>query len=142
LDLQLAGMAGTALREVGMDDARFGEATGPLFLIFTSREHPPASVQLVGDLDLTVVACLLNWARAFAARPVPAVRVDLSGLKFADVAGLRALAEACCLLRRSGCLIDITAQSESVRRLTALTGIAIPADSGRIGGGVAARITH
>jgi anti-anti-sigma factor len=125
-----------------MDDSPSGEATGPLFLIFTSREHPSASVQLVGDLDLTVVTCLLNWACAFAARPVPSVRVDLSGLKFADVAGLRALSEACGLLRRSGCLIDITGQSASVRRLAALTGIAIPAAGARIGGGAAARITH
>jgi hypothetical protein len=36
------------------------------------------------------------------------------------------------MLRRSGCLIDITGQPESVRRLTALTGIAIPAGGGRI----------
>jgi anti-anti-sigma factor len=111
-----------------MDDSRSGEETDPLFLIFTSRERRSASVKLVGDLDLTVTACLLHWARAFAARPVPAVRMDVSGLKFIDVAGLRALSEACGMLRRSGCLIDITGQSESVSRLTALTGIAIPAD--------------
>jgi anti-anti-sigma factor len=125
-----------------MDDSPSGEETGPLFLIFTSREHPSASVKLVGDLDLTVTACLLNWARAFTARPVPAVRVDLSGLKFTDVAGLRALNEACGMLRRSGCQVDITGQSEPVSRLTALTGIAIPVDGCRIGGGVAARINR
>jgi anti-anti-sigma factor len=114
-----------------MDDLPVRE-TGPLFLIFTSRAHPPASVKLVGDLDLTVTSCLLRWASAFAARPVPAVRVDLSGLAFTDVAGLRALTEACSMLRRSGCLIDITGLPESVRRLTALTGIAIPARSGQM----------
>ena len=110
-----------------MDDSRSGEETAPLFLIFTSRERRSASVKLVGDLDLTVTACLLRWARAFAARPVPAVRLDLSGLKFIDVAGLRSLAEACATLRRSGGLIDVTGQPESLRRLAALTGIAIPA---------------
>jgi anti-anti-sigma factor len=116
---------------VGVDYSR-GQETGPHFRIFTSRQEPPASVKLVGELDLTVAGCLLHWARAFAARPVPVVRVDLSGLKFTDVAGLRALTEACGMLRRSGCQIDITRQSESVRRLTALTGIAIPADCGRV----------
>jgi anti-anti-sigma factor len=110
-----------------MDDSPSGEETRPLFLIFTARERRSASVELAGDLDLTVVGCLLDWARAFAARPVPAVRVDISGLTFIDVAGLRALAEACGMLQRSGCLIDITGRSESVSRLTALTGIAIPA---------------
>jgi hypothetical protein len=53
-------------------------------------------------------------------------------VKFTDVAGLRALTEACGILRRSGCDVDIIRLSESVCRLTALTGIAIPADSGRI----------
>jgi anti-anti-sigma factor len=110
-----------------MDDSHSGEETRPLFLIFASGERRSASVELVGDLDLTVVGCLLDWARAFAARPVSAVRVDVSGLTFIDVAGLRALAEACGMLQRSGCLIDITGRPESVSRLTALTGIAIPA---------------
>jgi anti-anti-sigma factor len=114
-----------------VDDPR-SQGAGPQFLIFTSRQDPPPSVKLVGDLDVTVAGCLLHWACAFAARPVPAVRVDLSGLKFADVAGLRALAEACGLLRRSGCDIDIIRPSESVRRLAALTGITLPAGGVRI----------
>jgi anti-anti-sigma factor len=116
-------------------DHSHSQETGPHFLILTSRQGPPTSVKLVGDLDLTAAGCLLHWARAVAACPVPAVRVvrvDLSGLEFTDVAGLRALTEACGLLRRSGCLIDITWQPASVRRLTALTGIAIPACGGRI----------
>jgi anti-anti-sigma factor len=124
-------MPGTVRAGVGVDDSRFQE-TGPQFLILTSRHEPPTSVKLVGDLDLTVTGCLLHWACAFAARPVPAVRVDLSGLRFTDVAGLRALTEACGILRRSGCHIDVIRPSGSVCRLAALTGIAIPADSDRI----------
>jgi anti-anti-sigma factor len=108
------------------------QQTGPHFLIFTSRQERPATVKLIGELDLTVTGCLLHWARAFAARPVFAVRVDLSGVEFTDVAGLRALTEACGTLRRSGCLIDVARPSEAVRRLTALTGIVIPADGARI----------
>jgi anti-anti-sigma factor len=130
-DPQLPGAVGTARAGVGVNDSRFPE-TNSHFLIFTSRQDRPASVKLVGDLDLTVTGCLLHWARAFAARPVPAVRVDLSGLEFADLAGLRALTEACGTLRRSGCRIDITRQSAALCRLTALTGIAIPADGARI----------
>jgi anti-anti-sigma factor len=115
-----------------MDDLRSRAEPGPLFLIFTVREDPPASVKLVGDLDVTMTTCLLGWARAFAARPVRAVEMDLSGLKFADLAGLRALTEACGMLRQSGCLIGITGQPDAVSRLTALTGMAIPSDGGRI----------
>lgn len=81
---------------------------------------------LVGDLDTTAAGCLQAWTRWFTAGRVPgAVCLDLSDLRFVDLGGFRALAEACNLLRRRCASVELTGQAESLDRIAGLMGSAL-----------------
>jgi anti-anti-sigma factor len=95
----------------------------PVLRILIARNGRGAQVALVGDLDVTAVGCLQDWARSFTAGPPPeAVRLDLSDLGFVDIAGFRALAEACGLLRRRCASVKLAGVPESLSRIADLTG--------------------
>jgi anti-anti-sigma factor len=95
----------------------------PVLRIFTTRDGRDAQVALAGDLDITAVGCLEDWARSFTAGPPPgAVRLDLSDLVFVDMAGFRALAAACGLLQRRCAAVGLTGRPESLNRIADLTG--------------------
>jgi anti-anti-sigma factor len=101
------------------------DARGSL-LIFTTRRGRTAQVSLTGELDVTVAACLTDWAEHFTAGPARAVRLDLSGLGFADVAGTRALAQVCRLLQAWSRSFELSGVPAAVSRVTGLTGIRLP----------------
>jgi anti-anti-sigma regulatory factor len=101
------------------------DASGHL-VIFASRKLRCARVSLVGTLDLNSASFLTNWAREFSAGPLRAVRVEASGLRFVDISGIRALAEACCLLDRRCGSFALTALPAEACRLVLLTGIDVP----------------
>jgi anti-anti-sigma factor len=79
-------------------------------------------VTLVGELDVTSAGCLRAWAGQLAGEPITAIRVDASGLKFVDLAGLRALVGACDLLKRHCGMAELTGISPALGRLAELTG--------------------
>jgi anti-anti-sigma factor len=115
-----------------MDSWSPDDSARPVLRIFTTRKGRDAHVALVGDLDLTAAGGLLAWVRNFTAGPPPAaVRLDLSDLGFADLAGLRALAEACALLQARGAAVELTGMPASLSRLAGLTGADLCGHSGR-----------
>lgn len=107
----------------GLGDS--GSANGKL-IIFTSAGKRCARVSLVGDLDVTTARCLTDWAERIAAAPARSVRLDASGLSFADVCGIRSLARACRLLHQRGGSLELTGLSAEARRVAELTGAELP----------------
>jgi anti-anti-sigma factor len=98
-------------------------SAGPVLRIFTTWQHRGAHVALVGDLDMTTAGFLKDWTRGFTAGRRPeAVCLDLSELRFADIAGFRALMEACGLLQRRSASVELTGQSASLDRIADLIG--------------------
>jgi anti-anti-sigma factor len=100
-----------------------GDAGKGKLIVFTSAKSRQARVSLVGELDVTTAQCLTSWAERFtAATPRRAVRLDASGLRFADVCGIRALTRACQLLQRCCRSFELAGLSEPARRAAELTG--------------------
>jgi anti-anti-sigma factor len=103
------------------------DAPGCLLIFAIASQHS-ARVSLTNELDLTVVGCLTEWVHKFTVGPVQAVRLDISGLSFADVAGTRALAQVCHLLRERCSSFGLTGVPPAVQRVTNLAGIDLPGD--------------
>lgn len=83
-------------------------------------------VRLVGELDLYSAKVLADAVEAVAttASGAPLVLLDLAGLTFCDLAGLRAV-EACALnLESLGKQLVLYRPSREVSRLIALSGVA------------------
>lgn len=114
-----------------------GSSSGKLIIFYSAKaRHGRAS--LVGDLDVTTARCLTDWSERIAATPPRAFRLDASALRFADVCGIRALAQACLLLRRRCSSFELTGLSAEARRVAELTGAELPA-TGVVTGRSAAR---
>jgi anti-anti-sigma factor len=109
-----------------------GEDAAGHLMIFASRKLRCARVSLVGKLDVNTASCLTNWVREFSAGPLRAVRIDASGLRFVDIAGIRALAEACGMLDRRCGSFDLTALPAEACRLIILAGIDVPGRRGSL----------
>jgi anti-anti-sigma factor len=68
-------------------------ASSQLQAVFSS---PPSTLQLAGDIDEGTYTDLMDiLARAAAAR-APRIHVDLAGVEYCDVAGLRAIISLAC----------------------------------------------
>jgi anti-anti-sigma factor len=118
-------------RRSAMDYLPPDDPAGPVLLVFASRKRRGARVALVGDLDVTAVSCLQDWARSFTAgRPPGTVHLDLSDLGFVDAAGLRALAAACALLEKRCAALELTGLPGTLHRLADLTGTRLPGQPG------------
>jgi anti-anti-sigma factor len=100
----------------------FGASAAPALRILTTRTAGYARAVVRGDLDSNTAACLTDWAHSFIAHPAPAIRLDLSGLWFVDVAGMRALACACRALLGACDAVEVAGLPETATRLMELTG--------------------
>lgn len=91
-------------------------------------ERRSLRVVLAGELDLGEVATIHREVRrALDTWPGPPVaKLDLSHLRFIDVAGLRALADACRVLQRSARTFDVIGVPRHVRRAVEVTGVEVP----------------
>jgi anti-anti-sigma factor len=98
-------------------------AEGAALFIFTSRELRSARVTLAGELDVTSADCLGAWARQLAGEPVTAVWMDVSGLRFVDVSGLRALVRACALLEQRCGSVELAGVPRVLSHVAELTGM-------------------
>jgi anti-anti-sigma factor len=74
-----------------------------------------------GELDITSAGCLRAWAGQIAGEPVTAVQLDVSGLQFVGIAGLRALVGACKLLKQHCGVAELTGVSPALSRVAELT---------------------
>lgn len=81
----------------------------------------PASVLLVGDVDLASTYSFRTTARTLERRPNADLWLDLSGVTFLDCAGLGALEEWAAVVRVRGGTTTLTALSADVRRVLAMT---------------------
>jgi anti-anti-sigma factor len=116
-----------------MDSSQPDGCIQPVLRIFTTRKRRGAHVALVGDLDVMAVGCLQDWARSFTAGPRPgAVCLDLSDLGFVDIAGFRALAEACGLLQWRGASVEVTGRPQSLNCIAELAGASLSGHLGRL----------
>src|SRR3954452_618157 len=81
------------------------------------RRSPARRLLLDGDIDISVVDALRATLTAHRREGAPTV-VDLSGITFLDIAGLRALVEAQCAARRDGIMLRFAGSVPApVRRL-------------------------
>lgn len=83
-------------------------------------------VRLTGELDLDSLHLLTDAMNSIAATSCPAelVVLDLAGVTFCDVAGLRALEQCALALEMSGKQLMLYEAPRTVTRLMAMTGIA------------------
>jgi ABC-type transporter Mla MlaB component len=96
-------------------------------VIFTSGEPDSSRAFLAGELDLITVGFLTNWADALVAESPPrAVRIDAAAIRFADVCGVRRLAEVCALLAGRCESVELTRLPEQLRRVATVAGIKLP----------------
>lgn len=85
-----------------------------------------AMVRLAGELDLSSVHLLNDAVAAIsvAAPAAPTVLVDLAGVTFCDVTGLRGLQDAAAHTERVGKQLVLYGTPACVTRLVAVTGVA------------------
>jgi anti-anti-sigma factor len=94
-----------------------GTVPGVPFFVTVTRHRDHARLRLAGELDMCGVYSVSHAVgRIVAAIPdVRAVTADLSGLTFVDVAGGRALLQACQRLRDAGLTVTVTGEQERVQ---------------------------
>jgi anti-anti-sigma factor len=88
-----------------------------------SRTGPVVSCVAIGELDLATVDDL-RTAVLDAARRAETLRLDLSGIRFVDTAGLGALLELHVTLERAGVVFEISVDEGPVRHAVQITGLA------------------
>jgi anti-anti-sigma factor len=93
--------------------------TGALRVLGDRRR--PERLRLTGELDFATADVLRAAARTLGHRRHDLV-VDASELSFVDCAGLGALVELACTVRRERRAFTITSPSASLTRLSALAG--------------------
>lgn len=91
--------------------------------IATERRGERLVVRLTGDLDVSNRDELREVLDALLAAGSPHLVVDVSGLAFADCAGLSVLIEARERLAGRGRTLTVTAPQPIVRRLLEITGM-------------------
>jgi anti-anti-sigma factor len=101
-----------------------GTVPGVPFFVTVTRHRDHARLRLAGELDMCGVHSLSHAVdRIIAAAPaVGAVTADLGGLSFVDVAGGRALLQACQRLRDADLTVTVTGEQDRVRWVLGLLG--------------------
>jgi anti-anti-sigma factor len=95
--------------------------------VITSGEA--TRIQLSGELDISCASDLAKSVEEFLARdprPEGPVTVELEGLQFADISGLRTIAASCERLRFWGYPVRVRHVRGELRRVIDLTGIRLP----------------
>lgn len=91
------------------------------FVVDVEPAHEVVRVKPVGELDLATVSILENQVRELVAVGFAQLIIDLRGLSFIDVSGLRLLLSLAERSRSDGWRLSLIRGSESVGRLFALT---------------------
>jgi anti-sigma B factor antagonist len=93
------------------------------YLSVDVREKPDATVVVVsGELDMASSPQLTEALERLAPTPERSLILDLAGLEFVDVTGLRVLIQAQERARQAGAQLSVVNISRGVRRLLKLTG--------------------
>lgn len=85
-------------------------------------EPPLLRLRLYGELDLAS-APALDLVHCVLPEDIEVVRIDLTGMRFCDTAGLRALARLCAGAEQRH-HVEVVGVQPSLRRIGALTGLA------------------
>ncbi len=97
---------------------------GPAVLHLSTRLEPDgACLELGGELDLATAGHLVSACQSIGLPPGGLLRLDLAGLEFLDVAGLRALLAVHRATAEQGHRLRVCGPRPLVRRLFALTGL-------------------
>jgi anti-anti-sigma factor len=98
------------------------------FSITIERYPSAARAELVGELDLYGTELLADMTEEVLAwHPPPRdVVLDLSGLIFADLVGVRGLADSCRLLSACTSSVSVARMPRKVQRVLALSGVGLP----------------
>ena len=90
-------------------------------LVVRMRSAHPGVIEIAGELDLATRDVLLAVVRGRRGRSGN-LRVDAGGISFVDMAGLASLLQVARETRAAGAEFEIAVASQSLRRLTRLTG--------------------
>ena len=99
------------------------QAVGPDLMLATDHTGTRAVVTVQGELDAYSAPSLEEEASRLLAAGVSDLVLDLSGTKFLDSSGLRAILTAQRRLADRDGQLSLRAPSESVRRLLDITGL-------------------
>jgi len=83
-----------------------------------------ATVAVIGEVDLDSSLALAETLALAGARTAPVVSLDLTGVRYMDSTGLRAILEAKHDAERAGGNLTVIAASNIVRRLIEISGVA------------------
>jgi len=99
------------------------QAVGPDLMLATDHTGNRAVVTVTGELDAYSAPSLEEEASRLLTEGVSELVLDLSGTKFLDSSGLRAILTAQRRLADRDGQLSLRAPSESVRRLLDITGL-------------------
>jgi len=99
------------------------QAVGPDLMLATDHTGNRAVVTVTGELDAYSAPSLEEEASRLLTEGVSELVLDLSGTKFHDSSGLRAILTAQRRLADRDGQLSLRAPSESVRRLLDITGL-------------------
>lgn len=94
-------------------------AAGRLLILVTDGAE--SRIRLVGDLDVTTAADLRQAVQNLLTPPTCDVLMDLSDLRFCDVAGVRTLVWSTHLVAEHGHRMRVTGARPSIRETLAIT---------------------
>ena len=96
----------------------------PLFKATHSRASDGRiRIALAGELDMATAPDVLGCVQDAAAEPGCDVLVDLSGLSFADSAGISSLITICKRVRSEGGTFSVSGLQHEVRRVLEVAGL-------------------
>jgi anti-anti-sigma factor len=107
---------------MAMPAIRQGEAFEPLFAVHSENENGRVRVMMSGELDLATVPLLEQEIERAEQRGSKVATLDLRGLWFMDVAGLRCILAAVAKAEGDGRAIAVEGAGIAVRRVFELTG--------------------
>lgn len=98
---------------------------GDAFSVHLAWSQDHVVLALAGELDLVTAHHLQDAVHEISSRPAFAVHLELSRLRFADVAGVRGLYRAQRHLQQMGCWVTFTGMQPQVRRVADVLGDAL-----------------
>ena len=111
----------------------WGMSSPPAFQVSVCHDRGELRLAPSGELDLCTGRDLRSAAVAVTGRARAGVVIDLAGLTFIDVAGMRAVADAVVILRARGYVARLETGSPAAERLFALVDFELLL-SGRLAG--------
>jgi anti-sigma B factor antagonist len=103
---------------------RHGEAFEPLFAVQSQDKDGCGCVLVSGELDLATVPLLEQEIERVEQRGSKVATLDLRGLWFMDVAGLRCIMRVAAEAEKDGRPLDVVGAGIAVRKVFELTGAA------------------